>query len=427
MASDHPSAASGVSPAVIPSRLMVQKWEREVEAIERTIEIETEVWYRRLAKLNHDHEVLVSKIWDGWLSRAPAIPTDALECIMDYLSTESPRYLSRLCLISKAWLTPARRLLYRNIRLHWKDTDNFIATVRRTPSIRLCVHSLDVEIEAFKKIDYFSLLENCVIRLTVDLQSEDQDLFRNLWPRLPNVSELKRVTVNASDDNDDDDSEYDRSDDKDDLLYGWPLFGVQPWDHLEELELRSYSFDSNDVPFQRHFPNVHFGSLKVLTFINCVNIVFPATPNNTLQILALDACSAVDDSSYISLIKRNANSIRDIKFMHSDFDITIENDFVYDRVVSEAKCAERVTLDACSEYMSPEFFHSLPATILHLKIMSYAKAFSPYNIIEYLYQRQSSPNSLQTLTIGSDISGLAEEWEEVRSMAQEMGFEFSLE
>jgi hypothetical protein len=428
MPSRQPSSASSAS-FVVPSRLVLQQWQLEMQAIKRTREKESKAWRRRLAKLNHDHNVLASKIRDGWSSRTPIIPIDVIQCIVDYLHHEPSEFLSALYLVSRNWLSPARQVLYRSIRLHYMKTDKFVATVRQTPSIRPYVHLLDVEIEAFKESDYLLLLPNCEVHLNVDLQYKDHEIFRTVWTSLLNVRELKRVVINASDDEDEDEGEG-RYGARNLDFYSSRLLefqGAQHWHHLESLELYSYNFNDNRIPFQKHFPNIYFTSLKTLKFINCQGVILPDTPRNTLRLLLLSNSGLVDAPSYISLVKLSADSIRDITFMHSlsPF-IASRNKFTFDSVVSEMKAVQRVTLAIPSNFITPKFFNNLPPTVTYLSLLSYPRGFSSVNIADYLQRMQSSPNSLQTLIIKS-ATGDAEEWEEVHGIARGMGIEFSVE
>lgn len=117
-------AGARAGTSVPPVRERVEKWESE----RATINSKIRLLERELSALISERNHLTYKITDAWASRCPSLNDDVLEQIFEHIDPLVPfheawlverpvHFLKGLCLVNKQWLGPARRVLYREIRL----------------------------------------------------------------------------------------------------------------------------------------------------------------------------------------------------------------------------------------------------------------------------------------------------------------------
>jgi hypothetical protein len=280
-------------------------------------------------------------IHDGWAARSPQLPVDVIQCTLDNFigvrfyeppSGSGPaislgKFITELCLVCRAWLAPARRVLYHDVGLEdGGRRELFIRTIQEAPDVRGFVRRIIGCPGDFFDGAWLSLLPNCTAALAIDVRSEDN--LASGWPKIvaQDLKQLKKISV-----------------------YGFecePIEGLtQHFSHLEVLELEEYDFQICQVPFPCDFDGAFFSSLKVLSLTeNCRNVSFPPTSPNTLQELYINRCFDMEPWHFLEFIRSHANSLVTIDISEPDFPSSKVVD-VFAELAKEAVCAQRLDLD----------------------------------------------------------------------------------
>lgn len=184
---------------VPPVRERVERWEQERAKIAQRIKaLESEI-----SQLQVEHDSLTHKITQAWTSRAPSLNTDVLETIFDFMDepnleffydrwpAERPfEYFRGLCLVSRQWLNPARKLLYREVPLLSPEQSRILErAVKGNAELRPMIRTIFIHTRETDIGDVFHLLSNL------------QAIFSDFWPserlhdQLLAVSSMRRFGI----------------------------------------------------------------------------------------------------------------------------------------------------------------------------------------------------------------------------------------
>jgi hypothetical protein len=373
-----------------------------------------------LAQLRRERSELEVLIRDGWAARSPQLSIDIVQCTLDnYFGILSrlpqdgsgrkmQKFLAGLCLVCKAWLAPARRVLYHE-GIH--TSDRFIRTIQTSAAVRPFVHRVIRSAESFVDATWLSLLPNCTAELVVRLR-DDGDL-QDIWPNVVahDLKQLKKLVIDA--DNAD-------SDEFEGL--------VQTFSHLEILELEEYDFWVSAFPFAPKFPDVYFASLTVLKLEHCQHMWFPSTSPSTLQKLELNRCLDIDAASFIVFIRNHTDSLLDIS-ISTQFRRAGGMD-VFLELVKAGKKVQNLDLDLYEWRTSPAFLEQVSLDLVKLALHGDENRIFASDIVNFLERRRALDTgklrSLEILLVEKQDDEGVDRWEEVKKTAESMGVEFSL-
>jgi hypothetical protein len=432
----------------IPSRSTLQQYERDLETLQKALE-ETPytlpvplipgdrqgsgyIWRPsfnpKFRALTRQREALEALIRGGWAARSPQLPTDIVQSTLDnfigQVSYEPPppaprpapelrTFVRGLCLVCKAWLAPARRVLYRDVGLSHDGWKSFVQTVRTTPAVRNFVQHVTGWPDAFVDGTWLSLLPNYTAELRVSLGDRSPGL-TDMWTKVvtQDREELKKIIVYGDDE---------ECADVEGL--------TQMFSHLETLELSNCDFYVTEFPFAHGFPGVFFASLNVLKLEYCQNAVFPRTSANTLQKIILSRSEEIDAVSFIRFIGQQAKSLRDISVSSTGFSYDMGMD-VFVELARAATCVERLEVDTYEWRSSPVFLSIVSPSLVELRLRDDGECVSHLDIIGLLKRKRVSDLRYLKLVVmelpKSQYEEGARKWEEVRSAAEEAGVVFSL-
>jgi hypothetical protein len=273
----------------------------------------------------------------GRLSRArkrfafPQLPEDVIEVVLDHLSPDIPfsspkfswngrdadagytkRYIASLGLISRAWINPSRRILYRTITPSYCTPRNSpllwttIATyshvrkyVRRIHLIRLLP---DLYIPPLPLSDDFrDLLPRCTVLIPIP-----EPLFTNA-PQMVIVSDLIGFLVIGLDSLDSYSTEMWRT-------------GFRSWTRLQAMQIQGTPlwFPSN---YSEGDDDTYLPSLRILRLSWTLqdHVPIPPTTPNTIHTLCISNCPTFSEVAFLNLIHRHSASLRRLYIANTYF------------------------------------------------------------------------------------------------------------
>jgi hypothetical protein len=254
----------------------------------------------RLSPVLHLPEDVISVILDF---RYPDIPYHSpwFTSYDGYRSDQNDKaYVALLCLISRAWLVPARRVLYRTITEYYNNVTHaplLWDTITNFPHIRPLIRRMylrnGVAYPLFADLNL--LLPSCAVLVSIpgywvrDLQAFASSesigyLHAQKDPKNTYTEEVWRC-------------------------------GFKLWIRLEVLEFTDYSesFPYDDVTAGSEEANRILPSLTVLKFKWLEGrLPIPPTTRNTLHTLSLLGCRRVNGHSFLHLLRHHADSLRRI-------------------------------------------------------------------------------------------------------------------
>jgi hypothetical protein len=429
----------------VPSRSTLQQYERDLKVIQQAYGAVTRATVvspgsggipagftpggahrdSRTLALARQREALEALIRDGWAARSPLLPTDIVQSTLDNFiryeaksaslpSFKLRSFLMGLCLVCKAWLAPARRVLYHDISLShdsW-NTEPFLQTVRTTPAIRNFVRHITGRLNDFVDATWLSLLPNCTAELQVLILHPDDP--HNVWEKVvaQDLKELKKITIFS------DDAEYE------------PVGGsLRTFSHLETLELGGYGYYVGDFPFAPGFRNIFFASLAVLKLADCQHMELPRISPNTLREITLQDCQDIDAVSFVNFIRQHSTSLLDITVSSTTFSSHDGMD-VFVEIARTAKCAQRLEVDISEWRTSSDFFSSVPSSLIELHLCEDDESSTHLDMIR-LMDRQIilDHRHLKLVTIKLRKARYEEgvrKWEAVKVSAGAVGVAFSI-
>jgi hypothetical protein len=330
---------------------------------------------RRTLELRAELESIQQEISDDCWTRIPILNQDIIESILDVVdprgsSTLIPRweedkhrfrilrYLASFCAISRMWLGPARRRLYRLIPFHTSGkstalfTSKFLDTVLNFPTIRPYVQQLRIayNIESSAALEAFwlegiHLLPNCTVDLTI---RSSRGSISEIFARGPSAACALTYFYTYCNP-------------------GWSPstweVAMQNWQRLESLSFdgsiisRNFGFESvtSDDPDQL------LPRLQSLYLFGCQSPRFPLTSPNTLHSLQLHICWGVDPISLVRFVSRHSLSLRSITIVSTTFHP--ESDSILADVAASADSLTRISIARAHKSSSMALFRAIPQSV----------------------------------------------------------------
>jgi hypothetical protein len=351
---------------------------------------------------------------------------DVIELIFDHIDIDASQYhhscfsryskgdrrrklpsLALLCLVSRDWLIPARRLLYRLIpelgKLHF---DKLFRTIKELPDIRKYVQRLYIYIHD-SVLEYAELLPNCKIYLLPrrdgSTPSEALAGSKNIagihikdFPWLPEV---------------------------------WsPAF--TRWIGLEDLRLYVSSYQPSFPPAETQEYDVWLPSLRTLKLSMMEKWTLPPTTPNTIHTLVIHSFTPrVYAQPFIDFVRRHSSSLRRLLLNNINFDDD-EGGEVLDNIGTLAPNLECIFIRSSQCQITEKFFDNIPRSVVEISV----EIDAPQSIkkcMDFLKGRNHSEPPLKRLAIRVDVGHIAtgpisrEDWAEVEKIAAAKGAAFT--
>jgi hypothetical protein len=251
--------------------------------------------------------------------------------------------LSSMCLISKIWLTPARRRLYRSIPYPFtseplieKVMDTLIDCSHLRPLVHKLYYNLDVSEDVHERFasTLLPLLPNCLVMASTGHEPRESH-----W--LLNTSALGSLEVAC------------------DLRWSpaeWTM-GFQKWHQLKTLRFyflrERISYVAGNEVDQHSVP-----SLTCLAWFGCRGVIAPPTCPNTLHTLSIRQCGELDTRMYDTLVSRHASSLRCLELEGVFF---TGPEYLFHEVVAKMTGLQSLLLGDI--HLSADIFAVLPQSI----------------------------------------------------------------
>jgi hypothetical protein len=364
-------------------------------------------------------DAILTKIENGWISRTPRIPSDIVECIVPFCVRppdasgtrwSSAHDLAQCCLVSRAWLIPARRALYRDI--HWSHSglDPFFLTLWNYTYLRHYVKVLGAVIDDTRWIGAATLLPVCKIRMECVLNSENIDLATKLLRELDGcVDLLKQVKILTLTDN-----LVNRS--------SKSILHSAHWNRVEELHLANIQHPFCTAPKAQAkvvFPLLH---TVVLDDCKAIHLSTFALPLRHIELLY---CENIDLADFTKLIHRHSDYLHHISVRYSRFSISQHNQTrrrILDDVALNARHLQELYFTYTRSYGSRHFLSQLSLATTKVFLSECEERISPEECQRFLERN----GSLKVLILLGVTVGTKAEWFMVNKAAQRKGVRFSL-
>jgi hypothetical protein len=347
----------------------------------------------------------------------------------DWVSHYEQRdYKSRanLCLVSKACLAPARRILYQVVSPNLLNRAGAFDALKATPDLRVLARRLYFNSAWFTDPasphlncieEILPLLPQCTILARLDYA----DINSGIWECLLTSRRLSHVALADSS------MKYVQLRNYD----GWDqIFGS--WHSLTELRIAMGS--SKFYPAQSE-PTNHdlLSSLRSLKLRYLRGDWFTPLPTceNTIHTLALHNCLYINRQAVVEFIRRQAQSLRRISISLISWteDENPRSQFLHD-IVTIAEGVEELYIH--TPHLPNGVFQYLPTSLTSLSLTIYASDTTVSECLDYIRQLEGSKN-LRSVTleiwIGDTQTGavdeLKEKWSQVYDEAEQKGIIFS--
>jgi hypothetical protein len=318
-------------------------------------------------------------------------------------------FVGSLCLVSRLWLHPAQRSLYRVVPILQRDLTrllNFCAAVRHNPALRLYVRRFHTSITSEDTwrltLEVCELLPRCVVFLIDPVFGlrAGSDLFADQvmsdLPLLPHLASVRLASVSW-------------------LPHLW-VTAFSTWTELEYLVLGNMG-----VPLELDFhTDEYLPSLKTLQLWHTsTSYLIPPTTSNTLHTLVLINCPCITGDSFRLLVSKHRNSLRRLAIQRYNID-TLGFDYV-----EAASLARKLECFKCHD-VNTASLRLLSPCITEAIFSSISDFADPEDIIAYLHLSPCLKTLLCRMWMQSPNSPAQDEelWRRVQDAAEERGIIF---
>jgi hypothetical protein len=358
--------------------------------------------------------------------KTPPLPEDVIEIIFYYLFPDLPfsspevswgeegckeRYtkarLAQFCLLSRAWLVPTRRVLYRTIThpynhatkapLLWNLINN-VAQIR-TYIFRLIMLPEDLHHVSLSEIK--TVLPRCTVFLTI----------------IPGATRMSPERVTSSDC-----VGY--------LRAGWDqmegytrdmwISAFTNWTRLEVLHIQAslVSFFPFDVAEQ---DGLFLPSLRVLRLRMMREVIpIPPTSPNTLHTLCLVSLEGLTAEPFLALIHRHSYSLRRLHVAYVGFDYMAPHSILTD-AVSQLRGLESLFIHRADQYLLDTIYPVLSVTLAELSLVADCRRPPTYAVFRefVLAPHRSLRAIMMDLRGGNPRSNSGKEWASLARTSKE--------
>jgi hypothetical protein len=338
--------------------------------------------------------------------RFPDLPSDILNFPSDAfdnqedLHPEGVEYMSSLCLVSRTWLTPARRVLYRTITEYHSDIALLWNTIFHCPHLRIYIRRMFLQSQAAKA------------------------QFRELGPQLPQCVVFETVSTCAPLTETSDHACYLRVIGEQYYHPGelWPAADGQ-WSHLKVLEYigaqQFYLSFSDDLPF-----------LRVIKFRSLDTPRFPSISTNTLHTLAFSNCRKVHIPSFFDFILRHSQSLLRLSIdfsRYAFYNHSLPGTMLEDAIVQLQALESLIICNLLG--VTDKFLLRLPPSLKELMFLTWFHNLSYKNIHSLITERatESKLRSVEILLHDNAIITMCKDnrgWLFLPSMGRRRGVQF---
>jgi hypothetical protein len=246
---------------------------------------------------------------------------------------------ARLCLFSRAMLSPVHRLLYHYVSVHKACFgDCFWQTICEVQTVRLYVQFLEVwSLDYREWRNYLHLLPNCTICLSFAWRMLEPVVSLG-YSSMAKVEQLHIHSVG-----------------KDNVVE--PPLCIHKWTSLKVL-----TFTKCRDPLQDQLMDYPPLSLNTCHFTNCSAVNFLLCRANILHTLHVTECVGVMLLPFMSIVEQSSSSLHDIRIFGNTFDNKAKASMVLDKVAILACNATNIELGGAS-YLSPKVLDNLSPSI----------------------------------------------------------------
>jgi hypothetical protein len=306
-------------------------------------------------------------------------------------------FLATLCLVSKLWLTPARRQLYRVIPpfdIPGHDYSSFFTTVQKYEGVRSHIRRLHINLRTSEHGHSLrdELMLKCIPsfpRCSVIANTSDDDI--PLVEELMTLDSLAVLYISAV---------RCHSPRKD-----WETT-FQRWPSLQRLRI-----NQNPKEFPQWAPanilsaeSIQLPSLRVL-MLSAMDKkwAFPPTTSNTLHTLILRECVKVAVSTLVAFIRHHSTSLR--RIFIEDLELR-EDETALDDIGFYAPNLEFLYIHK-TWHITEAIFSNLPASLVEVSLGLERDIIQPAPCLEFIRRCELGSMSLTSLAIEIlDASGI---------------------
>jgi hypothetical protein len=326
----------------------------------------------------HIHEDIIDLIFARLF---PYIPFDSPEFYHNEISYHSrndsypPKcQIKPLCLISRSWLVPVRRVLYRTISFQ-SEIPELWDILMNSPHLRIYVVRLYFPLKITNSLtaEFGALFPNCAIYITMPpaLMYVEKLLAQMNYLGYPRVGQCHPKWI-------------------------W-RDGFRNWTRLQVLEIKR---DKNRTPgyYLDRKENLEplLPSLCILKLRGTRGLQLPLTTSNTLHTLVIVGCLHLDASMFRDLASRHSGSLRRIHIQYNTFTSGDTNSNFVDMLAHSTFVQDLIIHD--NDPLSTSFFDSVPISLVDITFSTRVTT-DLFNQLQTLLQNRRKTPQLRVVAI----------------------------
>jgi hypothetical protein len=353
-----------------------------------------------LSKLRAEHEQTSKEIIDGWNLRTPALNYDIMHSILDQFrpasnfwefdeNTHGYGVLHNLCLVSKQWLHPSRKILYHTFASmdNAIRTRRFVRCVGNSPNVGILVRRVHVDPLI---VDSLALFPNVGDVWITTIRSEDLDRLL-LCPRIKGLLYMppsKDMWTEQM----------------------WKRVSIS-WPHLETLAILDESRVFGPGASQADQPFVSLRNLTLDIRDHATMEFIPTIVRNTLRVVDLSV-EEVDGDVVEYLFYEHLLSLE-------RFTLVSQKKVVLSRplALSQASRLEHIEVQS-GETTTSLTSEEMPPLITDMTVIW--PTWTPEKALRFLHKKPGGP--LRSVYVHV-ANGTAQDWENVRVVAGGLGID----